>query len=1122
MAEKKYDAFLLFNNEERSLVEEIEKRLRQANIEAWLWNRDVPAGSDWESLETRVLDEASTAVAFLGVHGWGPNHRRFTARAVDLQKQIIPVLIGNPPEDAMIEFDELFKRLRRVDFRSGADDDQALRLLVDAIRNHAPVRQPAYPAEQVLYTLIHGNDDQRTELIDQLWATRKTYNHAEVRERIINELGRFGADRSRIEATSALDPNLTPSVRSWMLSALSILSEDDHDSRQILLNHLNPEVETDAGVRYWALAAIYGSRLPQYESEAARIFESETLNKVRTLAAAILYQQNPDARLLLNEQLSKESYSEIHPVLRALRIVPVVELIPDLIALLSNPQLLDAPVAYDTLNALSHPAVRTKAAQELEQTFDPDAIVEKFIDAALGSSRSAINRLSTLLSEMDLSQIRPRLDRAAREAKSTKRKAAKDLIQAIYIQKGGWTSTLVAGSASDSVQAKDEDQLDILNDVRTLCSVLISRQLNPPLAVGLFGDWGTGKTFFMEKMKSEINELIERARKNGWESTFHTQVVQITFNAWHYSDANLWASLVSYIFEELAKAASPAETEQEARARLFKELQTAKELREEAEMARRNAVTQRDETQNQLKDLAEKRAEKEVKIADLKLTDFLAMIESQPALKLELEKTLNDLGLPAAISNLRDLEAAFSEAHSLAGRFRALFLQIAKSKSKYTLLVLLAFTLIALPLLAWGLRAVLPTMPIVTQFVAFVGDVVILLGGILATMKQPIKKANDFLTTLENAHKEVNSLLESKRREKSEEEHNLEKELSGIKADEAAATIRFEEAETKLREIEEKIKEIDEGRSLSRFQMERVRSEDYRKHLGIISSIRKDFENLSTLLPGGTIEAGAMLSPVNRIILFIDDLDRCQTETVVDVLQAVHLLLAFPIFVVVVGVDSRWLLHSLEKKYSAFQDDRGAKTTGIEKGSTWITTPQNYLEKIFQIPFAIRPMPEEGYLKLIKHLIPSTSAVADNLQANKLNEGEPDRQMPKLPPRAIGRAATAVSIPGTPKPVTTPMVPPSTISGSKPALRSPEPVRDLDPRSLEIQSWETEFAEGLYRLIPTPRAAKRFTNVYRISKHRWILCSSRSSKEPRFSLVNFVSPWFCLPVSPAFLERLRN
>ena len=54
---------------------------------------------------------------------------------------------------------------------------------------------------------------------------------------------------------------------------------------------------------------------------------------------------------------------------------------------------------------------------------------------------------------------------------------------------------------------------------------------------------------------------------------------------------------------------------------------------------------------------------------------------------------------------------------------------------------------------------------------------------------------------------------------------------------------------------------------------------------------------------------------INRIVLYIDDLDRCPPDKVVEVLQAVHLLLSFPAFVVVVAVDARWVSQSLRIGY---------------------------------------------------------------------------------------------------------------------------------------------------------------------------------------------------------------
>jgi hypothetical protein len=54
---------------------------------------------------------------------------------------------------------------------------------------------------------------------------------------------------------------------------------------------------------------------------------------------------------------------------------------------------------------------------------------------------------------------------------------------------------------------------------------------------------------------------------------------------------------------------------------------------------------------------------------------------------------------------------------------------------------------------------------------------------------------------------------------------------------------------------------------------------------------------------------------IDRVVLYIDDLDRCPPAKVLEVLEAVHLLLALELFVVVVGVDPRWLRNSLRHQY---------------------------------------------------------------------------------------------------------------------------------------------------------------------------------------------------------------
>ena len=52
-----------------------------------------------------------------------------------------------------------------------------------------------------------------------------------------------------------------------------------------------------------------------------------------------------------------------------------------------------------------------------------------------------------------------------------------------------------------------DDLIDIRAEVDAFAYLLASRSLKPPLAVGLFGDWGSGKTFFMESVQERIAQL---------------------------------------------------------------------------------------------------------------------------------------------------------------------------------------------------------------------------------------------------------------------------------------------------------------------------------------------------------------------------------------------------------------------------------------------------------------------------------------------------------------------------------------------------------------------------------------------------------------------------------------
>ena len=195
------------------------------------------------------------------------------------------------------------------------------------------------------------------------------------------------------------------------------------------------------------------------------------------------------------------------------------------------------------------------------------------------------------------------------------------------------------------------------------------------------------------------------------------------------------------------------------------------------------------------------------------------------------------------------------------------------------------------------------------------------------------------------------------------------------------------------------------------------------------------------------LERETMEDRVDRIVLYVDDLDRCPPRRVVEVLEAVHLLLAFPLFVVVVGVDPRWVMGSLQAHYwqlLASEDGQPA------------ASPVDYIEKIFQVPYQLRNMTESTTRRMLAGLVPLDG------DGQQLSPG--GRQEP------MASATTAV--------------PSGSETSASPGKNGDGP-RDLTPGSLRIERVELEAMQALAPLLgTTPRTTKRFVNIYRILKVR--------------------------------------
>lgn len=139
------------------------------------------------------------------------------------------------------------------------------------------------------------------------------------------------------------------------------------------------------------------------------------------------------------------------------------------------------------------------------------------------------------------------------------------------------------------------DLVGVGADADAIANLIAASETTPPLSISLFGDWGSGKTFLIGQIQERVRRLALRSRRAP-RSAYCGFVRNVSFNAWHYADSNLWASLVTHIFDELAKPEPAAGVTDEAvaraqLARLEEELAAHSGLAQRLERARDHART---------------------------------------------------------------------------------------------------------------------------------------------------------------------------------------------------------------------------------------------------------------------------------------------------------------------------------------------------------------------------------------------------------------------------------------------------------------------------------------------------------------------------------------------------
>ncbi|HEX8327307.1 MAG TPA: P-loop NTPase fold protein [Hymenobacter sp.] len=918
--------------------------------------------------------------------------------------------------------------------------------------------------EGIIGVFVDGDELARADQLRRL-DTLPTEARAGLAQRLRHELQiRFSTDSDDFSITSNRPPQALPAIRSWLYSALIHCDAEGLESKAFILRRVDPSEETDDTVRFWMLAELYTVR-SSYLMEVQRKCLKDPVAQVSRLAMVLGLEQNPgDLRRLQNE-LSNRGLA--WPVLRALRVVAVPQLVEPVCQLFAETSP-DQALAYDAIYALAHPKMIPAAVAPLIRLLGLEKLVGYVLRVARKATPSAVRAFTRLLAAFDAAGVAtalaeaendPQIGRIAQEINRVLPAGPEPLPDASFLP----------GYRPDTA-TQGQDFLGIQEDVRTLTAVMLAREVTPPLAIGLFGDWGTGKSYFMKSMQRETQALTQ-AEDAATRTAYCANVLEIEFNAWHYVDTNLWASLASVIFSKLAhhsqQRLQPETEQQQLDARLSRAQQTIAEHQQAKQQTEEKLLT----LQNQLAVLERDRTQKKTSLWELSPAALASLFTDDPELKARLDQTAARLGLPAAYNSVADLSQAAADVRTSWGRFSALVYAIGHSRNRYLLLAIIAFILVGIPVISGVLEQHFPDQMFV-KLAAWIGQFGAAAAALATVIGQALTKVNAGIATVTEAKQKAEKILAQSQREQSPEEIAIATEIEKLELERGQEERRLEAAQQEAAAAANELLLLKEKLSLAYFLKERNRSEDFTKHLGLITVIRRDFEELAKRLQQARDDEAQKAGAVDRIVLYIDDLDRCPTKTVMDVLEAIHLLLAYELFVVVVGVDPAWLQNSLHATHSIFQagPDRPELEAGLQQ-----PTPQKFLEKIFQIPFCLRPMTARGYGRLMGNLLAPHLAAAASAKPPVAPAEEP----------AVLAAAEPAS--ATPTGLTAPLAAPVRELAPSP---SPEPVTErpavptfaVAVEALTMQPWEAQFAESLYEFIPSPRAAKRFANIYRLLK----------------------------------------
>ena len=613
--------------------------------------------------------------------------------------------------------------------------------------------------------------------------------------------------------------------------------------------------------------------------------------------------------------------------------------------------------------------------------------------------------------------------------------------RALYLLARSYRDALTGGTLRNDA-AQDKDLLDLKDEINALSGLLLMRDLEPPMTVGILGGWGGGKSYIMHLMQQRMTDVrsgkvdpaIEAWNTNPNHeklSPYVGHIYQIKFDAWTFAKSDLWASLMQTIFFELnrqisleqqlarvlaehpedpasrAKALCEAgpywpvlykSSEQDRQwflervlspAQLIKFKDIHNQGQVDDELWQQLGKTYQSENQKLTEletELRRKQDELRIKtqairsqVDDnqlnqliLKLTGPVSILLSNRISKPVLTRINRDitrkvkaqLSSQAATDALEplDIEHLNATVQAVATgvfeqrygeiSFRSFLTWFKKNLRLFGLMLVFLTLAILLPiaadaLLSWLLPSLDSAFP---RLIAFLAPLTPGLASAQALLKSSQKWAEETNLAVKEYEQQLEALpkqLEDRREQLFQTQLGKVKEVADLEAE--------------VKQLEEKVsaqrQRIPENvyESLEAFVSDRIQDGSYEKRLGLMQQVKGDLAELSNrLLPPPAdsqefqwkVEQLQKVFPRGpaRVVVYIDDLDRCPPDRVVQVLEAVQLLVKTPLFIAVLAIDERYITRALEQFY---------KGVLLRHGSPSGT---DYLEKIIQLPYRVRPI----------------------------------------------------------------------------------------------------------------------------------------------------------------------